>query len=127
MSMKPGATAQPEASSSRLPRRFGLISWITPPAIATSAARPGAPLPSKTVPPRMTSSAGIGILRSRLRANLMQDERDDRRTRALDRHRHSAGCGAGPRRADDSRVSAGGHDSFRRARGVGMPLGGGYP
>src|SRR5258705_9368921 len=61
MSMKPGATAQPDASSSRWPRSFGPISWITPPAIATSAARPGAPLPSKTVPPRITSSADIGF------------------------------------------------------------------
>src|SRR5512145_3317659 len=60
MSMKPGATAQPDASSSRLPRSFGPISRITPPAIPTSAARPGAPLPSKTVPPRMTMSAIIG-------------------------------------------------------------------
>src|SRR5438477_10938037 len=59
MSMKPGATAQPDASSSRSPRSFGPISRITPPVIATSAARPGAPLPSKTVPPRMTNSAGI--------------------------------------------------------------------
>src|SRR5215211_3895207 len=57
MSMKPGVTAQPDASSSRSPRRFGPISWITPSAIATSAARPGVPLPSKTVPPRITTSA----------------------------------------------------------------------
>src|SRR5262245_33499528 len=60
MSMKPGVTAQPDASSSRRPRSFGPISRITPSAIATSAARPGAPLPSKTVPPRMTRSAVIG-------------------------------------------------------------------
>ena len=60
--MKPGATAQPDASSSRSPRRFGPISRITPSAIATSAARPGAPLPSKTVPPRMTMSAGMWAL-----------------------------------------------------------------
>src|SRR5215831_9798177 len=58
MSMKPGATTQSEASSSRSPRRSGRISVTTPPAIATSAARPGAPLPSTTVPPRMTMSAG---------------------------------------------------------------------
>src|SRR5262249_21010826 len=59
MSMKPGATAHPDASSSRSPRRFGPISTIAPPAIATSAARPGAPLPSTTVPPRMTISADM--------------------------------------------------------------------
>src|ERR1035437_166904 len=59
MSMKPGATAQPDASSSRSPRRFGPISWITPPVIATSATRPGAPLPSNPVPPRIARSAGI--------------------------------------------------------------------
>src|SRR5258705_7921812 len=57
--MKPGATAQPDASNSVSPSRPGPISWITPPAIATSATRPGAPLPSTTVPPRMTMSAGI--------------------------------------------------------------------
>src|SRR5947207_14874911 len=57
--MKPGATAQPDASSSRSPTRFCPISWITPSAIATSATRPGAPLPSTTAPPRMTMSAGI--------------------------------------------------------------------
>src|SRR3989442_15675783 len=60
MSMKPGVTAQPDASNSRSPRRFGPISRIAPFSMATSAARPGAPLPSKTVPPRTTMSAGIG-------------------------------------------------------------------
>src|SRR5439155_22104563 len=64
MSMKPGVTAQPDASSSRSPRRFGAISRMTPSAIATSAARPGAPVPSKTVPPRITMSAGIGAFLS---------------------------------------------------------------
>src|SRR5437879_1874087 len=59
MSMNPGATAQPDASSSRLPRRVGPISAITPSAMVTSAARPGPPVPSKTVPPRMTRSAAI--------------------------------------------------------------------
>ena len=44
--MKPGVTAQPDASSSRSPLRFGPISAITPSVIATSATRPGAPLPS---------------------------------------------------------------------------------
>src|SRR3954452_13692653 len=60
MSMKPGVTAQPDASSSRSPRRFGAVSRIAPPLMAMSGARPGAPLPSKTVPPRTTMSAGIG-------------------------------------------------------------------
>src|SRR5262245_58126988 len=60
MSMKPGATAQPVASSSRSPRSPGAILRITPPAIATSAARPGAPLPSNPVPPRITISADMG-------------------------------------------------------------------
>src|SRR5689334_13633889 len=59
MSMNPGVTAQPDASSSRPPSRFGPIALITPSVMATSAARPGAPVPSKTVPPRMTMSAAI--------------------------------------------------------------------
>ena len=54
-----------------------------PAAIATSAMRPGAPLPSKTVPPRMTSSADIrSPLASRARK---ADRRDDRPARTLDR------------------------------------------
>src|SRR5215212_6468798 len=57
MSMNPGATTQPVASSSSSPRRFGPISVMTAPVIATSVRTPGAPLPSTTVPPRMTMSA----------------------------------------------------------------------
>src|SRR5580704_16533519 len=57
--MNPGATTQPEASSSRSPCRSGPISWISPAVIATSATRPGPPLPSTTVPPRIARSAGI--------------------------------------------------------------------
>src|SRR5437763_3193436 len=60
MSMKPDDAAQPEASSSRSPRRFGPISVITPDETATSARRPTFPVPSSTVPPRMTRSAAIG-------------------------------------------------------------------
>src|SRR4029079_17039948 len=56
MSMKPGATTQPVASSSRAPCRSGPIAPIAPSEIATSAARPGAPEPSWTVPPRITRS-----------------------------------------------------------------------
>src|SRR4030095_6981715 len=37
---------------------------MMPSAIATSAMRPGAPLPSITVPPRITRSAAITTLRS---------------------------------------------------------------
>src|SRR5579864_122574 len=63
MSMKPGATAQPDASSSCVPCRLEPMSPITPSTIATSATRPGAPVPSKTVPPRMTTSADMpGLL-----------------------------------------------------------------
>ena len=46
MSMKPGATAQPEASSSRAPVRWGPIASMTPPVMATSARWPGPPVPS---------------------------------------------------------------------------------
>src|SRR3954464_13472618 len=57
MSMKPGVTAQPDASSTRSPCRPGPIAVITPSAMATSSRRPAAPVPSYTVPPRMTRSA----------------------------------------------------------------------
>src|SRR5262245_1214163 len=64
MSMKPGVTAQPDASSSRAASpRFVPIALITPSVIATSATRPGAPVPSNTVPPRTTISAAITVLR----------------------------------------------------------------
>src|SRR6185436_18691821 len=59
MSMKPGVTAQPLASSSRAPRKPVPISRIRPSAIATSATHPGPPFPSYTVPPRMTRSVGM--------------------------------------------------------------------
>ena len=62
MSMKPGATAQPDASNSIVPSSPTPISSITPPETATSATRPGSPLPSKTVPPRITTSAGMRVL-----------------------------------------------------------------
>src|SRR6266508_3905352 len=57
MSMNPGATTCPEASSVRLPSRSSPISVIRSPVTATSALRPGAPEPSITVPPRMIRSA----------------------------------------------------------------------
>src|SRR5581483_4963820 len=70
MSMKPGATTQPVASSSRRPWSSGPISRITPSAIATSATRPGPPAPSTTVPPRMTVSGAIStLLPGRLRVD----------------------------------------------------------
>jgi hypothetical protein len=59
MSMKPGATAHPDASTSTVPSSFGPISSINPRVMATSAIRPGSPVPSKTVPPRITRSADI--------------------------------------------------------------------
>src|ERR1700729_2323075 len=62
MSMNPGATAQPDAYSSSLPSRCGPMSWITPSLMATSATRPGEPLPSKTVPPVITTSAVMCVL-----------------------------------------------------------------
>src|SRR5262245_41047623 len=59
MSMNPGVTAHPLASSSRPPRSPGPISRITPSTIRTSASNPDAPVPSTTVPPRTTISAVI--------------------------------------------------------------------
>src|SRR5580700_5828287 len=57
MSTKPGLTTWPDASNSRAPDRPGPIPLIRPPVTATSASRPGPPVPSITVPPRMTMSA----------------------------------------------------------------------
>ena len=58
--MKPGVTTHPDASSSRSPCSAVPISEMRPPVMATSARRPGAPVPSTTVPPRITMSAAIG-------------------------------------------------------------------
>src|SRR4051812_3499502 len=54
MSMKPGATTQPSASTSTSPRRLVPTSVMWPSLTATSARRPGAPVPSTRVPPRIT-------------------------------------------------------------------------
>src|SRR5919201_2274848 len=62
MSMKPGATTCPPASRVRLPSRLSPTALMRSPVTATSARRPGAPLPSSTVPPRMTRSAVMGFL-----------------------------------------------------------------
>src|SRR5688572_26521443 len=59
MSMKPGATMWPVASSSRSPRSPSPIATTLPPEMATSARTPGAPVPSTTVPPFMTNSATV--------------------------------------------------------------------
>src|SRR3954470_4520322 len=66
MSMKPGATMQPSASSRRAglsagplrppgPPRFGPMSTIRSPSTATSARYGAAPVPSTTVPPAITT------------------------------------------------------------------------
>src|SRR5262245_40212177 len=61
--MKPGATTRPPASISRAPRsRTSPTACTRPSAMATSARRPGAPVPSTTSPPRMTRSI-IGCAR----------------------------------------------------------------
>src|SRR5207249_9407281 len=61
MSMKPGATYVPDASIARShfarPRRPTRA--IFPPRIPTSATRHGEPVPSRTRPPRMTTSNAI--------------------------------------------------------------------
>src|SRR4051794_25498287 len=57
MSTNPGVTSRPSASTVRTavpPTRP--TSVTTPPCTATSAVRPGAPVPSTTVPPRITRS-----------------------------------------------------------------------
>src|SRR5262249_45867737 len=65
MSMKPGATMQPVASTTRpaSAARSGATAMIRSPASATFARRPGAPVPSRTVPSRMSQSNARGALR----------------------------------------------------------------
>src|SRR5215510_4688914 len=62
--MKPGATIMPVASITRLasPESPRPMAAIRSPSTATSAATPGAPLPSITVPPLTRSDQGIGLL-----------------------------------------------------------------
>src|SRR6476469_6160528 len=61
MSTKPGVTTCPSASRTRSPARPAPISLIRPSVTATSAATPGPPVPSITVPPRNTTSAPMCI------------------------------------------------------------------
>ena len=60
LSMKPGATIRPRASStsaaSTAARPSGATRTMRSPAIATSARYRDPPVPSTTVPPRMTTS-----------------------------------------------------------------------
>src|SRR5262245_33034014 len=57
MSTKPGVTTAPSAAISRRPRApIAPTSLMRPSEIATSATRAGAPVPSTTVPPRITRS-----------------------------------------------------------------------
>src|SRR6478609_5263067 len=57
MSTKPGVTSAPSASSSRRPAPSTLPTSATTPSVtATSAVRGAAPVPSTSVPPRITRS-----------------------------------------------------------------------
>ena len=58
MSMKPGATMHPAASTTRAasPGRAGATATTRSPRSPTSACRPGPPVPSRTVPPRISQS-----------------------------------------------------------------------
>src|SRR6266498_4249676 len=64
MSMKPGATINPLASMTRVasPLRREPKAAMRSPSTATSAATPGAPLPSTTVPPLMRSDQAMNLL-----------------------------------------------------------------
>jgi tripartite-type tricarboxylate transporter receptor subunit TctC len=61
-STQPGVTSAPSATISRRPRPALPPTWLMrPPSTATSPAKRGAPLPSTTVPPRMTRSC-MGVV-----------------------------------------------------------------
>src|SRR4029450_10830643 len=64
MSMKPGVTISPLASMTRVasPLRPGPTAAMRSPSTATSAATPGAPLPSTTVPPLRRSDQAMALL-----------------------------------------------------------------
>src|SRR3954452_11758582 len=65
MSTKPGGTRAPSASTSRVPvPSTAPTSVTTPPVMATSAVRAGAPVPSTTVPPRITRSCTASPLQA---------------------------------------------------------------
>ncbi len=63
VSTNPGVTHLPSASTTRVPaetgRGSGLTAATTPARIPTSARTPGAPVPSNTVPPRITTSKSV--------------------------------------------------------------------
>src|SRR5215813_5453121 len=63
MSMSPGATTCPRASITRRAGRAerGSTAAIRPSSTATSASRPGAPLPSMTRPPRISRSSMVSL------------------------------------------------------------------
>src|SRR5438045_1444676 len=57
MSTKPGVTSAPSASTSSRARPSTRPTSVTTPSVmATSAVRAGAPVPSTTLPPRITTS-----------------------------------------------------------------------
>ena len=62
MSMKPGAIMHPAASTTwaASPASAGPMAVTRSPDSATSARRPGAPVPSRTVPPRISQSKATG-------------------------------------------------------------------
>jgi hypothetical protein len=71
MSTNPGATASPLASISKRPGASDLpISTMRPAAMATSAPAAGAPRPSKTTPPRMTTSCSTLLRNSNAGAKM---------------------------------------------------------
>src|SRR5688572_19695472 len=64
MSMKPGATTLPVASTTRVasPASAGATAAMRSPSTATSARRARAPEPSTTQPPPMSRDHAIGLL-----------------------------------------------------------------
>src|SRR5919198_2757493 len=64
MSMKPGATTLPVASTTRAasPASDGATAAMRSPSTATSARRAGAPEPSTTEPPRIRSDHAMALL-----------------------------------------------------------------
>jgi hypothetical protein len=89
--MNPGATASPRASITVAARAIGSspTSATRSPTMATSARRPGAPVPSNTVPPRMSTSierlAGVDWHPAASSAIADDVRRNSRRSMALSR------------------------------------------
>src|SRR5436190_6347893 len=124
MSMKPGATMFPPASSARRPSSPSPMSETTPSVSAISAVRAGAPVPSTTEPPRITMSAGMGPPSGRKGATLRIQHARRPAHRATTRQPHNQIGGSAPLwRAELHYLMVGLATTLTSVSGSGEPVG----